>query len=162
MRNALCSFTTLVERLSICLFVTMIFMSASYGQTQITTGTIEGTVTDERGAFLPGASVEIKNIDTNFSRTVVTDEDGRFVALALPPGNYTLTVTKQGFSTLVAEKARLTVGQAMSLQLSMTVSGVEGRVTITAAPTIDTTRTESATTLDENAINTTPILGRKF
>lgn len=164
MRNAsLPSVTTWLKRLGICLIVTFALAGSALGQAQITTGTIQGTVVDETGAYVPGANVEIRNAETGFSRSVVTDEEGRFVALSLPSGKYTLTVAKSGFATLIVEDATLTVGQAMSLgNLSMKVSGVEERVTITAAPTIDTTKTESATTLDEKAVNSTPILGRKF
>jgi Carboxypeptidase regulatory-like domain/TonB-dependent Receptor Plug Domain len=131
-------------------------------QTQITTGTIQGTVTDANGAIVPGANVEIKNLETNFSKTLTSDEGGRFVALALPPGNYSVTVSKQGFATLVLEKVELTVGQALTLPLSMKVSGVEERVTVTNTPTVDTVKTEASTTLNETAVSTTPILGRKF
>ncbi len=131
-------------------------------QTQITTGTIEGTVTDEQGAVVPGATVDIKNLETNASRTLTTDDTGRFVALALQPGPYSVTVTKQGFSTAVAERLELTVGQALKLPVAMKISGVEARVTINAAPTVDTVKTESSTTLNERAVNSTPILGRKF
>nr|MBA3570030.1 TonB-dependent receptor [Pyrinomonadaceae bacterium] len=125
-------------------------------------GTIQGTVLDANGAAVPGAGVEVKNVETNFSRSVTTDEDGRFVALSLPPGKYTITVSKQGFATLVVENANLTVGQAISLPLEMKVSGVEERVTITATPTVDTVKTESSTTLGEKTVSNTPILGRKF
>ena len=95
-------------------------------QTQITTGTIQGTVLDANGAALPGAGVVVKNVDTNFERSSTTDEDGRFIALQLPPGRYTLTVTKTGFATLVVERADVTVGQALNLPLSMKVSTVAG------------------------------------
>ena len=54
------------------------------------------------------------------------------------------------------------MGQAMNLPLSMKISQVEERVTITASPTVDTLKTESSTTLNELAVSTTPILGRKF
>ena len=163
MRNALhCSFAELVKGLGISLLVTLIFAAGVVAQTQITTGTIQGTVLDANGAALPGARVEVKKIETNFTRTFVTDDEGRFVALSLPSGRYTVTVSKQGFATLVVEKADLTVGQAINLPLSMKVSGVEERVTITATPTVDTLKTESSTTLNETAVSTTPILGRKF
>ena len=134
---------------------------AGHSQTQITTGTIEGTVTDEQGAIVPGATVEIKNLDTNVSRTLTTDETGRFIALALQPGNYSMTVTKQGFATAEAPRLELTVGQALKIPVAMKISGVEARVTI-SAPTVDTVKTESSTTLNERAVNSTPILGRKF
>jgi hypothetical protein len=131
-------------------------------QTQITTGTIQGTVTDANGGIVPGASVEIQNLETNVSRTLTTDDGGRFVALALQPGKYSVTVSKQGFATAVAESLDLTIGQALNLPVAMKVSGVEERVTITAASTVDTVKTESSSTLNETTVNTTPILGRKF
>src|SRR5216683_191880 len=155
------SFARMVEGLGITLLVVLAMVTVVTAQTQITTGTIQGTVTDANGAIVPGANVEIKNLDTNFSKTLTTDDGGRFVALALPPGNYSVTVSKQGFGTLVVEKTELTVGQALALPLSMKVSGVQERVTVTA-PTVDTVKTESSSTLNETTVNTTPILGRKF
>jgi hypothetical protein len=163
MRNPLLrSFAVQVKGISICLLVTLMLVSAALAQTQITTGTIQGTVVDANGAAVPGATVEAKNTDTNFVRTTTTDDEGRFVAPQLPSGRYTVTVSKTGFATLVVEKADLTVGQAMNLPLSMKVSSVQETVTITATPTIDTVKTESSMTLDETTVNTTPILGRKF
>ena len=163
MRNPLLrSFALRAKGFGICLFATLLFAVSVVAQTQITTGTIQGTVLDANGAAVPGASVEVKNVDTNFVRTTASDEDGRFAALQLPPGRYTVTVSKTGFATLVVEKADLTVGQAMNLPLSMKVSSVQETVTITATPTVDTVKTESSTTLDETTVNTTPILGRKF
>ena len=142
--------------------ITFAFVLPAFSQTQITTGTIQGTVTDVNGAIVPGATVEIKNLGTNLSRTLTTDDGGRFVALALPPGKYSITVSKQGFATAVAESLDLMVGQALTLPVAMTVSQVSERVTITTVPTIDTVKTESSSTLNETTVNTTPILGRKF
>lgn len=162
MSNALLrSLTVQVKGLSICLLVSLVLAAGVMGQTQSTTGTIQGTAMDANGAAIPGASVEIKNIDTNFTRSFTTDEEGRFVALSLPPGRYTVTVTKQGFGTLVLEAAALTVGQALNLPLSMKISSVEERVVV-SAPTVDTIKTESSTTLNENIVSNAPILGRKF
>jgi hypothetical protein len=163
MRNPLLRGLALaVKSLGVFLLVTLAFATLALAQTQITTGTIQGTILDANGAAVPGANVEVKNVDTNFARTTTSDEDGRFVALQLPSGRYNVTVTKTGFATLVVEKADLTVGQAMNLPLSMKVSSVQETVTITATPTVDTVKTESSTTLNETTVNTTPILGRKF
>ena len=163
MRNALLrTFAVQAKGMSICLLATLLFASAAFAQTQITAGTIQGTVLDANGAAVPGATIEVKNADTNFVRTTTSDDEGRFVALQLPSGRYTVTVSKTGFATLVVEKADLTVGQAMNLPLSMKVSSVQETVTITATPNVDTVKTESSTTLDEKTVNTTPILGRKF
>jgi hypothetical protein len=156
------SFAPLVKGFCMCLFVLFVSAPLFNAQTQINSGTIQGTVMDENGAIVPGANIEIKNVDTNFSRTLSSDESGRFVALALPPGNYEVTISKQGFATTVVEKFPLTVGQAMNLPLSIKVSGVAERVTVSATPTVDTLKTEASTTLNELAVSTTPILGRKF
>ncbi len=131
-------------------------------QTQITTGVIQGTVFDEANAVVAGADVEVKNTDTNLTKNLKTDSDGRFVFLQLPSGRYTLTVTRQGYATLAQENLTLTVGQAINLNLNLKVSSVQERVTITAAPTIDTVRVESSSTINEIAISRTPVLGRKF
>src|SRR6476469_9589080 len=158
----LCSFARRAKGLSICLFATLLFAAAVSAQTQITTGTIQGTILDANGAAVAGAAVEVKNVDTNFARSTASDEDGRFAAPQLPPGRYTVTMTKTGFATTVVEKADVTVGQALNLPISMKVSSVQETVTITATPTVDTSKTESSTNINELAVRSTPILGRKF
>jgi len=151
-----------LKSFGIALFVILAIALPVASQTQMTTGTIQGTVSDSNGAIVPGASVEIKNLDTNLSKTLTTDDGGRFVALALQPGRYSITVSKQGFATAVAESLDLTVGQALNLPVTMKISQVQERVTITASPTVDTVKTESSSTLNETTVSTTPILGRKF
>jgi hypothetical protein len=128
----------------------------------ITSGSIQGMVVDEQGAVVPGATVEAKNAGTNFTRTLTTDEDGRFTFLSMPTGQYVVSVSKSGFARLIQQNVELTVGRSISLNLALKASGVEAEVTITSTPTIDTVKTESSTTLNETSITNTPILGRKF
>lgn len=142
--------------------LTLLIVPAVVAQSQITTGTIQGTVEDATGALVPNANVEIKNNDTNSTRTLVTDENGRFVAAQLQPGNYRITVSKQGFNTPIAPNVVLTVGQTLTLKFPLAVSDVAANVTIEATPIVDTAKTEASTTINERAVNTTPILGRKF
>src|SRR5437773_7077791 len=147
--NSCTSVTGWVKSLAICFFVLLAIAPQVSSQTQITTGTIQGTVTDINGGIVPGANVEIKNLETNFSKTLTTDEGGRFVALALPPGKYSITISKQGFATAFAESLDLTVGQALNLPVVVKVSGVEERVTIAETGAVDIVKTESSTTLNE-------------
>ncbi|HKP82090.1 MAG TPA: TonB-dependent receptor [Pyrinomonadaceae bacterium] len=142
--------------------LTLLIVPAIFAQSQITTGTIQGTVEDANGAVVPDANVEIKNIDTNQTRTLTTDENGRFVAPLLQPGNYQITVSKQGFNTPQVPSAVLTVGQILNLKFPLDVSDVAAKVTIESTPTVDTAKTEASTTINETAVSTTPILGRKF
>lgn len=132
-------------------------------QSQITTGVIDATVVDPSGAVLPGVDVEIRNVDTNLTRNLATDRDGRFAALQLPPGRYTVTLKLSGFATLVQEHVLVTVGEAVRLTPVMKVSGIAETVTVTMeSRAVETTRTAAASTLDETTIESTPILGRKF
>jgi hypothetical protein len=132
-------------------------------QTQITTGAIQGTVADATGAVLPGATVEARHVATNLTRSTTTDAGGRFVLLQLPPGRYSVTFTLSGFATLVQENVELTVGQSVTLDAQLKVSGVAETVTVSSAPSVvERTRTATASTLNETTVATTPILGRKF
>jgi hypothetical protein len=65
------------------------------------TAELNGRVTDESGAVLPGVSVTATQIDTGFSRTVVTDGSGTYVMPNLPTGPYRLEISLQGFRTYV-------------------------------------------------------------
>src|SRR5436853_6723078 len=80
-----------------------------WGQAQVTTGVIQGTVTDPTGAAVPEARVEARNLDTNFTRSQDTDGAGRFAFLQMPPGRYTVTASKPGFATIVQGNVELTV-----------------------------------------------------
>ncbi len=140
----------------------LLFASSGWGQAQSTTSTVQGDVLDEKGGSVPGASVEAKNLDTNYIRTESTDGDGHFAFLNLAPGRYTLTITKSGFTTIVQQNVNLTVGQVLTIPVSVKVSSVAQQIIVSDVPVIETTATESSATLDEATIATTPVLGRKF
>ncbi|HSB62517.1 MAG TPA: carboxypeptidase regulatory-like domain-containing protein [Thermoanaerobaculia bacterium] len=132
-------------------------------QSQATTGVIEGTVSDEAGAPLPGASVALRNTATNFEKTTTTGSDGRFRGLALPLGPYRVTVSLAGFSTLVREGLDLGVGQTINLGLTLRLSQRAESVTVTgAAPVVETTRTENSVQIDSASIQGLPNNGRNF
>lgn len=149
----------------ICLLICLCLALAApaVAQTQITTGVIQGMASDPSGGVLPGVTVEAKNLDTNFTRTQVTDEAGRFVFLQMPPGTYRVQLSLQGFATTVQENVILTVGQAVNLPVRMSLSSVAQTVTVTTAQrTVEVSRTGVANTINERTIASLPILGRKF
>ncbi|HEU4710385.1 MAG TPA: TonB-dependent receptor [Pyrinomonadaceae bacterium] len=140
----------------------LLLAPAASAQSQITTGTIDGTVKDANGAVVPGANVEIKNNATNITRDATTNDEGRFLAPQLQPGIYTVKVAKQGFATAVDNAVEVNVGQTRVLTFDLKVSEVGETVNVTATQTVDVAKTEISTTINETAISTTPILGRKF
>src|SRR5689334_7010583 len=119
-------------------------------QSQATTGVIEGIVYDQSNAVVIGATVTVKNKDTGFERTATTDVNGRFRAVLLPTGNYTLEAQKQGFAKLIRDGLELTVGQSLNLNLTLQPAGATESVTVTSdAPIVETTRAEQSTLLDK-------------
>jgi hypothetical protein len=139
-----------------------LFAITTWGQAQFTTGSVQGDVLDEKGGSVAEASVEIKNLDTNLSRTEATNAEGHFQFLNLAPGRYTITVTKSGFTTIIQENVNLMVGQVLTIPVTVKVSSVAQQIVVTDVPVIETTKTESSSTLSEAAIQQTPVLGRKF
>src|SRR5262245_1176346 len=125
-------------------------------QSQITTGVIEATVVDASGAVLPGVDVEIRNVETNLTRTLVTDANGRVIALQLPPGRYTATFKLSGFANLVQESVIVTVGETVRLTPAMRLSGVAETVTVTTqSPAVETTGTAATSTVNARRIAST-------
>jgi Carboxypeptidase regulatory-like domain/TonB-dependent Receptor Plug Domain len=131
-------------------------------QSEATTGVIEGTVVDESGGVLPGATVTLRNTATNFEKVLVTGSDGKFRALLLPLGPYRITIELSGFAKLVREGINLEVGQTITLKLPLQVAAA-GEITVTAAaPVVETSRVEGTVRIDERAIDDLPVNGRNF
>src|SRR5258705_770771 len=154
MRKLLCAFCVLTLALGLA--------SRGWGQSQISAGTVQGDVVDEKGGSVAGAIVEAKNLGTNFVQTDTTNTDGHFAFLSLSPGRYNLTISKAGFATIVQENVNLTVGQTITLPVTMKVSSVAQQIVVTDVPIVEVTKTESSSTLNEISVANTPVLGRKF
>ena len=120
------------------ILLTLLIVPTILAQSQITTGQIQGLVQDANGAVVPGVNVEVKNLETGLSRTVTTNEEGRYVVLALQPGNYSVTASKQGFATTILPTTPLTVGQTLTASFSLKVSEVAETITVESVPTVDT------------------------
>jgi outer membrane receptor for ferrienterochelin and colicin len=146
----------------IVLVLVLACASTGWGQAQITTATAQGDVVDEKGGSVPDAAVQATNLDTNFVRAETSNGDGHFAFLNLAPGRYTLTISKPGFATILQENVNLTVGQVISLTVTMRISAVSQQIIVTDVPVVEVTKTESSSTLDEAAVANTPVLGRKF
>jgi outer membrane receptor protein involved in Fe transport len=154
MRKLLCAFCVLTLALGLA--------SPGWGQSQITAGTVQGDVVDEKGGSVAGAIVEAKNLATNFVQTDTTNTDGHFAFLSLAPGRYTLTISKPGFATILQQNVNLTVGQTITIPVTMKVSSIAQQIVVTDVPIIESTKTESSSTLNELIVSATPVLGRKF
>lgn len=137
--------------------------AAAFAQSQATTGVIEGVVTDETGAILPGVTITLRNTGTNFEQVVVTGREGRFRAPLLPLGPYRVTASLSGFANTVREGIELALGQSVNLNLMLRPAGVAEQIVVTAAaPVVETTRTAGVTRIDQQAVAELPNNGRNF
>jgi hypothetical protein len=143
-------------------FLVVLCFSATLvlSQSQATSGQINGRVTDSSGAVLPGASVKISSAETGFTRAVLTNDEGLYVAPLLPPGNYELSAELTGFQTARATGIRVTVGSSIPVNLTMQVSGATESVIVTAKTPVEITSSASSTTLTN--LEDLPINGRRF
>src|SRR5438046_10449327 len=96
-------------RIVLCIGILVLSSVAAFGQ--LTTGTIGGSVSDQSGAAIPGATVTVKNADTGITRTTLSNETGKYDALSLPAGNYEISASLSGFQTAVRTGISLAVGQ---------------------------------------------------
>src|SRR6185295_10566872 len=129
----------------------LLFAPSTFAQT--VTGTIQGAVTDSRGAVVPGADVVIRNLDTGQERNLKTGGEGTYVAPFLPLGKYTVTVTTAGFNKVAQENIEVTLNQTRVINFTMQPSSVTEAVVVTpdAAP-INTTNAEIKGSLNAQEI----------
>lgn len=125
---------------------------------QRTTGEIVGTVTDESGAILPGVTVTIRGSGVPGAPTVVTSETGAYRFPALPPGDYTVEYSLQGFSSLRREGIPVGVGAVVELKISMKVSTISETVTVTGeSPVVNLASTTVSTNYNKEWVAAAPI-----
>ncbi len=134
-----------------------------FAQSQANTGIIEGTVSDPSGHTVANAQVTITNLGTNFTRQLVSDDEGRFRGLLLPLGPYRVTTKASNFGTDIREGLDLAVGQTISLSVVLNISQVDQVVTVNAeAPILESGRVETSTYLDQRSVRDLPNNGRNF
>jgi hypothetical protein len=128
---------------------------------QVTTATILGTVRDLSGATIPGASVTITQENTGYTRSVVSAEDGTYVAPLLPVGAYSVTVERPGFARYTQPGITLELNQNARVDANLTVGGVQETVTVnSAAPLVDTRGTSLGEVVEQRTIMELPLNGR--
>jgi outer membrane receptor protein involved in Fe transport len=132
-----------------------------YGQ-QSATATIEGIVTDPQAAVVPGAKVTVRNTATGLTREITTDESGLYRITALPPGDYQISASGQGFAENKYGTVKLMVGQKLNLDLALRVNVTEAIEITSQAPVLETTRTNVAGSVGEQQVSSLPVNGRNF
>ncbi|HKW19613.1 MAG TPA: carboxypeptidase-like regulatory domain-containing protein [Terriglobales bacterium] len=148
--------------LAITTIVAVLAVMTLPANAQQTSATLNGTVVDATGAVIPGAKINLKNEASGDMRNGVSNGDGYFTFAAIPPGRYTLNVSKDGFSSweakgVVLESADKRLVTGIILKPSTT------NETITVEATAQLTPVDSgevSTTIDEHILNNVAIVGQ--
>jgi hypothetical protein len=130
---------------------------------QTTRGTIVGTIQDQQGGAIPGATVTVANPATALSRVVQTASNGSFRVPELPNGSYRLTAEAKGFSKGVIETLEVAVDQTRTVDLVLKVASQSEAVTVEG--TVGLASTESSqlgAVIDQTKVTELPLNGRNF
>jgi hypothetical protein len=123
-----------------CFFVAA-FVLAAFAQ--VTTGRLEGTVTDPQGAAVPAAKVRVANTQTGQNFNILTDDKGLWVLPSMPTALYTITVSQPGFKTVTIENVKVDAGVPATANARLEVGSLAETVEVSGGA--DILQTQSAT-----------------
>lgn len=133
----------------------------AWGQ-NMSTGSVTVTVEDPSGASIPGATLSLKDLATNDVRTSKTQNSGAATFPDLNFGHYSLTITKEGFSTKLYSSVLVQTNQVTSINAKLSVGNVSQQVTVSAesTPILDTSSNTLSTTVDLKQVQDLPVIAR--
>jgi hypothetical protein len=154
-----------LRRLLAFVLIALIALSRSaLGQVTTVLGSIDGVVTDESSAAIPGVTLSLASPALLVQQqTAISTSDGRYRFADLPVGTYRLQAELQGFQMYIRENLQLSAGFAARVDIVLKVGNVTESVIVTgASPVVDVTTTSGGQTLPTQVINTTlPTLGHE-
>ena len=130
---------------------------------QGTTGSISGTIVDESKSVMPGVTITVTNVETGLERVQVSDSEGRYRVLNVPPGLYTVKAELQGFAPVLRSDLTVAIGRDVLVDVEMKVRGLSEQITVTG----ETSNVSLGTTTVGGVVTTQqiaelPLNGRSF
>ena len=144
---------------SLALALAFAAVPAAYGQA--VSGSITGYVFDATEAAIPGARIVVQSTSTGVETERESDATGLYIITNLLPGNYTLTVERDGFRRFVQENINLDVALRFNFNVTLELGQVTEQITVSAAPPmLKTENTDVSVRLEEQMVERLPTLGR--
>ncbi len=152
-----------VCRVAAAVLIWIVGSAGAYAQSAAT-ATLRGTVRDPMDRPVPAAHVKATAVQTGLARDAPVDAAGEFVLSDLAPGEYTITVTAQGFADQRYTDIRLRVGQTLDLPVELSLAGVKEAVVVpgSGVGVVDTARSVVDAVIPSQAIDRLPLNGRNF
>lgn len=143
------------------LAATLLLLLPVAAAAQTPLGRVAGTVLDESGGVLPGATVTLTNAGTGQASTTVAGETGAFLFPQVPIGTYTVTVNLEGFKSAEFTDVNVAVGQEYSLTARLAIGAISEVVTVASGSSlVQTTTPEVSTTVQQAQVLNIPLLNR--
>ncbi len=143
----------------VMLFVLTLVAAPGYGQA--TTGQILGTVADTSGGVLPGATVTVTNVDTGQVRSTTSEATGSYAIPLLPPGQYRVDISLDGFKQSRYDAIRIEVGQNQRVDGRLELGSISEQITVTGETVfVDTNSSSVGTVIDRERLEKLPMVGR--
>ncbi|HZV59280.1 MAG TPA: carboxypeptidase-like regulatory domain-containing protein, partial [Candidatus Eremiobacteraceae bacterium] len=140
-----------------------VFLVAAPLFSQGNQGRITGTITDQSGGVIAGATVTVKDVQRGVSRTLTTGDSGEYNAPNLLPGTYAVRAEANGFKVVQRENILLEVGKEVRVDLGLQPGDTTQTITVTEQlPLIETTNATLGGTLSNETINDLPLNGRNY
>ena len=140
----------------------ILFLCVTLPAQTVSTSQVSGVVTDQTGAVIGGAQVQMKSTNTGAVRNATTDQRGYYTIQELPAGPYSLQVSKQGFNTYVQNGIVLQVGVSPVLNATLQVGAVTQQVVVEAnASMVETQSTGVGQVIDQQQVEELPLNGRQ-
>src|SRR5580658_3399153 len=124
--------TTGILRIFLCIWMLLLFTGTT-GWAQAGRGGIDGTVTDQSGATVPGAKVTLTNHATGLIEHTLTTAAGQYTFVSLNPGQYQVTATQKGFDTVAQNNVTVSVDQVSVVNIALRVGAASEVVNVNAA-----------------------------
>src|SRR5712672_2604842 len=139
------------------------FVAAAPVFSQGSTGLISGSITDQSGGNIRGATIVITDVARGVKTNLVADSDGNYVALGLLPGTYSMHVDAKGFKAFERQNILLEVGKEIRVDAVLQPGTATEVVTVTETlPMVDTSTTTLGGTISNEIINDLPLNGRNY
>jgi len=129
---------------------------------QSSTATLSGTVEDQTGAIVAGANIALVNVAQGSQRLATSNNEGRFVFPALPPGQYSVTATREGFAPVEVKNVALNVNDQVALRITLAVGEISQSVEVLEGASLINESSEVATVVDRQFVANLPLNGRSF
>src|SRR5258708_6814844 len=153
----------LVLRHAIVAVVVLASLGAVPARAQVAQAELRGTVIDESGGVVPGATVTATHGDTGVGRTTIPSSAGTYSMPAMPIGTYTIRAELSGFGTFSKEGVRLGVGESVTLNFTLKLAAMAENVTVTGeSPLVDTKKSDLAGHVEQKQVENLPLNGRNW